>query len=198
MNNKRTVYGVGYLNGEKPCQNKQYEYEHELWSSMLSRCYGGGKHSEHYANCSASDNFKDYSYFKKWCSKQIGFNCKDENKGIFHLDKDILIKGNKVYSEDTCCFVPAEINCAMVSPKPHNKTLALPLGVSKRKDRAKFSATLACYGRNKHLGSFTTVEEAVDAWKVAKSLYFLELAEKWKDIVDPRVYSALVERANSL
>lgn len=198
MNNKRTVYGVGYLNGEKPWQNRQYEYEYELWSGMLSRCYGGGKHSEHYTNCSVSDNFKDYRYFKKWCSKQIGFNCKDENKGIFHLDKDILIKGNKVYSEDTCCFVPAEINCAMVSPKPHNKTLSLPLGVSKRKDRSKFSATLACYGKVKHLGSFMTVEEAETAWKIAKSLHILELAEKWKDRLDTRVYVALVERTNSV
>ncbi len=198
MDNKRTVQGVGYLNGEKPWKNRQYEYEHELWSSMLNRCYGRGAISKYHNDCSVSDNFKDYSYFKMWCNQQIGFNYRDEKKGLFHLDKDLLSNGARIYSEETCCFIPAEINCALPSPKPLNKTSALPLGVSKRKDRAKFSATLACYGRVKHLGSFTTVEDAEAAWKVAKSLYFLELAEKWKDIVDPRVYSALVERANRL
>ena len=198
MIGKETMCGVGYLNGENPCSKGNCEYEYEIWSSMIQRCYGHGVLSKQYKGCSVSDNFKDYSYFKMWCNQQIGFNYRDEKKGLFHLDKDLLSNDARIYSEETCCFIPAEINCALPSPKPLNKTSALPLGVSKRKDRVKFSATLACYGRNKHLGSFTTVEEAVDAWKVAKSLYFLELAEKWKDIVDPRVYSALVERANSL
>ena len=198
MENKGTVQGVGYLNGEKPWKNRQYEYEYELWSGMINRCYGKGKDSEYYTNCSVSENFKDYSYFKSWCNKQTGFKCKDENRGIFHLDKDVLCKGEKIYSEETCCFIPAEINCAVVSPKPINKTLSLPLGVSKRKDRAKFSATLARYGKAKHLGSFTTVEDAEAAWKIAKSLYILELAEKWRARIDVRVYLALVDRAKDL
>ena len=198
MIGKETMYGVGYLNGEKPYSKGNCEYEYEIWSSMMQRCYGRGASSKYHNDCSVSDNFKDYSYFKMWCNQQIGFNCRDGKKGLFHLDKDLLSNDARIYSEETCCFIPAEINCALPSPKHLNKTLALPLGVSKRKDRVKFSATLACYGRVKHLGSFITVEEAVNAWKVAKSLYFLELAEKWKDIVDPRVYSALVERANRL
>ena len=45
MENKGTVQGVGYLNGEKPWKNRQYEYEYELWSGMISRCYGKGKDS---------------------------------------------------------------------------------------------------------------------------------------------------------
>lgn len=194
---QNTVCGVGYWNKdeEKPWQDGQYEYEYQLWSGLINRCYGK-KPPKAYRGCTVSDEFKNYSYFKIWCRKQVGFNCKDEKKALFHLDKDILSIGNKTYSENTCCFIPSEINCAMVSSSLKNKEL--PTGVSKRKDRDSYSATLACYGKVKHLGSFSTVESAVQAWKIAKSLHILELANKWEGKIDKRVYDALLKISEEL
>ena len=97
--------------------------EYKAWYSMLRRCYDATKGVEFkaYEGCTVSDTFKTYSNFKKWCHSQVGFN----NIG-WHLDKDLLVKGNKVYSPETCCFLPPEINILIVCNKTDRGTL--PIG----------------------------------------------------------------------
>ena len=78
---------------------------------MLRRCYSITYKKKHptYEGCECSENFRSYEYFYEWCNEQIGFNNKN-----WQLDKDLLTKGNKVYSESTCVFIPAEINLLLV------------------------------------------------------------------------------------
>ena len=103
------------------------------------------------------------------------------------MDKDILVKGNKIYSEDTCCFVPREINSLFVKRKKSRGNFAL--GVDYKKSVKKFRARCG----NKHLGLFNTELEAFYAYKQAKETYIKEVANKWKDQIDPRVYNALMK-----
>ena len=132
-----------------------------------------------------SDNFKYYPYFKNWCSKQVGFG----NKG-WQLDKDILIKGNKIYSEDTCCFVPAEINSLFI--KCDRSRGEYPIGVNYHKRDRKYVAKISRFKEDIHLGYFYTPDEAFNAYKEAKEAYIKEVANKWKDQIDLRVYEALM------
>ena len=103
-----SVRGVGVLGNKYPSNvNGVKTKEYILWSNMLQRCYSDDfkKKQTTYEDCEVSENFKSYEYFYEWCNEQIGFN--DEG---WHLDKDLLVKGNKVYSEDTCVFLPKEIH----------------------------------------------------------------------------------------
>lgn len=192
MNKEATVYGVGFINEEKTRKDGKFYPEYSLWASILARCYPKKltKAKLSYQDCYVSENFKDYSYFKKWCNNQIGFQCVDDNGRAFHLDKDILIKGNKVYSEDTCCFVPPEINSLFV--KSNARRGEYLIGVFYRNDRKKYQASMNCVEGSNFIGYFNTEIEAFKAYKKAKESKLKDVAELYKDKIDHRVYDALM------
>ena len=109
----------------------------------------------------------------------------------WHLDKDILIKGNKVYSKDSCCFVPREVNMLLI--KSDKSRGEWPVGVGFYKQNGRFQSNLRINGKSQHLGYFTTPEEAFFAYKAAKEAYIKAVAEKWKHQLDERVYQALIK-----
>ena len=171
-----SIYGKGIL-GEGFKQSDSQSYSFQLWKNMLKRCYSevSFKKSPSYEQCLTSETFNHYQQFKTWCNQQLGFG----NTG-WELDKDILVKGNKVYSEDTCCFVPKEINLLLVK---HDKGRGnYSLGVDYHKSRKQFRARCS----DKHLGWFNTEIEAFNAYKTAKEDYIKSLANKWKDQIDPK------------
>jgi hypothetical protein len=149
------------------------------------RCYSP-KYQEKfptYIGCSASENFKSYSYFHEWCQSQIGFG--QEN---YHLDKDLLFKENKLYSEETCLFLPQELNNLLVSCGACRGNY--PVGVSAY--QGKFEAQCSHNASSKHLGRFDTIEEAFQAYKEVKEAFIKRQAEKWKAYIDPRAFAALM------
>ena len=184
-----SVHGVGVTGTKYPITvDDVITKEYELWVHMLQRCYSDSfkKKRPTYEDCKCSENFKSYEYFCEWCHSQIGFNNKD-----WQLDKDLLVKGNKVYNEFTCVFLPQEINKILTkstaSRGEHligvhwcNTKEAFVLQVSKSK------------GKREHLGYFKTELEAFNAYKVAKEAFVKEQANKFKSQIDPRAYEALM------
>ena len=188
-----SVYGVGILGAKyQSTINGVQTKEYGLWCHMLERCYSDSfkKKRPTYEVCEVSNNFKSYEYFYEWCHKQIGFG-NDGNGNPFHLDKDLLVKGNKVYSENTCVFIPSEINSLLVkSTASRGKHL---IGVSwNKRDKAFVAMVSRDKGQSEHLGSFKTEIEAYNAYKTAKESFVKEQAEKWKDKIDERAYNALM------
>ena len=180
----RLVYGVGVNDGEYKTYdilNKKHVREYHLWKGVLKRCY---TETKFYDGCSMSENFKRYSYFYEWCNEQVGFN----NEG-WHLDKDILINGNKLYSEDTCVFVPSEINKFFTFRKRNRGEY--PIGVSYHKASSKYSSTCSAKSKSTHLGTFTTVESAFEEYRKVKKEQALDLVDKWEGFVDNRVCEKL-------
>ena len=156
-------------------------YNH--WMSMLERCYGGRVQGA-YKDCSVCEEWMVFSGFNKWFNEQQ-YKCQEE----YHLDKDILIKGNKVYSPETCCLVPPEINVSLTRRPKNNRDL--PIGVYHSKNNKRFFAVIDVNRKQVRLGTFDTIEEAFLAYKKARESQIKTLADKYKDLIDPHVYEAL-------
>ena len=184
-----SVYGVGIVGNKYPIKvNDVQTKEYGLWKSMFRRCYSDNfkKKNPTYIDCEVSDKFKSYEYFYEWCNKQIGFGVDG-----FEIDKDLLIKGNKVYSESTCVFLPQEINTLLI--KCTASRGKHPIGVCWNKTKKSFVAHVGkSKGKQEHLGYFKTEIEAFNAYKQAKEAFIKEQANKWKDKIDPRAYEALM------
>ena len=188
-----SVCGVGVLGTKYPSEvNGVKTKEYDLWQSMLQRCYSDvyKKKRPTYEGCEVSDNFLHYEYFYEWCNKQIGFG-NDGNGNPFQLDKDLLIKGNKVYSEDSCVFIPQGIN--KVLTKRESMRGEHLIGVHWHNASRAFKAQVSkSAGKQEYLGSFNTEIEAFNAYKTAKESFIKEQANKWKSQIDERAYNALM------
>ena len=189
-----SVFDVGIVGTNYPATGDgRITKEYNRWYSMLERCYSDTFKKKYltYEGCEASENFKSYEYFYEWCQKQIGFN-NEGNGNPFQLDKDLLIKGNKVYSESTCVFIPSEINSLLVKHEALRGEHLI--GVHWSKTHKAFKATVRKNkGGREHLGYFATELEAFNAYKTAKESFIKEQAEKWKDKIDERAYEALMK-----
>ena len=116
----KLVCGVGFNDKTKPTWvDGKVVKEYNLWQSMLERCFSEKLQTRcpTYIGCSVSDNFLHYSFFYDWCQEQIGFGKVDDKGRGWCLDKDLLLIGNKTYSETTCVFVNDKTRPAKVDGK---------------------------------------------------------------------------------
>ena len=194
MSRRKLAYGVGVNDWHTNISNGSSKHipEYKMWVRMLERSL-----SEKWKT--GNPTYKDVSVDPVWhsmtkfiedVSTLVGYE--QAINDSWHLDKDLLVKGNKTYSKDTCCFIPIEINSLMVMHRSSRG--AHPCGVHFRKRYTKrpYCAVISRGGAYKTLGYFATAEEAFYVYKEAKEAYIKEVANKWKDQIDPRAYNALM------
>jgi hypothetical protein len=194
IKSNKLVHGIGFKGMDYPSYDgEKMLKEYDLWKSMLLRCtnkYWIKKPT--YAGVTCSENFKSYTFFYEWCQEQVGFKNVDEKGNYWQLDKDLLIKGNKVYSEDVCVFVPQRLNSLLI--KYDAKRGDYPIGVSWCEKRGKFQT--GCrdnFGVARNLGRYYTVEESFQAYKKFKEATIKQAANDYKEVLDVRVYQALMQ-----
>ena len=187
-----SVFGIG-ITGLEPTRDENGELldSYICWNSMLKRCYSAKYQQKYptYIGCCVSEVWLYYSNFKKFYNETY---YEVENKTT-QLDKDILIKGNKIYSPETCIFVPNFINTLFV--KRQNDRGAFPIGVNYDKASKKYRAQLNIFENGKktrkNLGRFNTPEEAFKVYKQAKEAYIKEVADEYKDKIPAKLYEAM-------
>jgi hypothetical protein len=182
-------YGIGYLGeGKYKASVKGKEPRSIItWQGMLQRCYSEYSLINHptYDECFVCNEWLNYQNFAEWYENNY-YECSDGER--MTLDKDILIKGNKIYSPETCVFTPIKINNLFTKC---NKTRGeLPIGVTIYKN--KFIAQCHDgYGNNKKLGRFDNVEQAFKAYKEFKETVIKNIAEEYKNEIPYILYDAL-------
>lgn len=181
--NNHFIFGVGYYGSGDYSDKNTLAYT--VWHGMMRRCYRKDRTTKNvaYSQCVVCDEWLNFQNFKKWFQD----NYVD---GMF-MDKDILVKHNKVYSPKTCCFVPRLINNAF--EKRIAKRGCLPIGVtfSYRKSNP-YMAQIHMFSKHKNLGHFNTIQDAFLAYKTTKEDYLKQLATMYKNIIEPKVYRALM------
>lgn len=184
----KSIYNVGYLgigkHRTKECKKPTKVYN--KWFGIMERCYSEKYHKKQptYINCSVDERWHNFQVFGDWYDE----NYNPEYMQGWALDKDILVKGNKIYSPETCCFVPQEVNNLFNTRDNCRGTL--PIGVLKC--GKKYSAGFTRGGVSVHLGVFNTPTEAFEVYKTAKEEYIKEVADEWRGQISEICYHGML------
>ncbi len=175
--------GIGYRGSENvDCKSESYL----KWHDMIHRCYNAKflKRQPQYRGCTVCEEWLNYSNFKVWYDKNkiVGMD--------LDLDKDILFKGNKAYSPETCCFVSHVINTLFLSKKADRGDY--PIGVSYDKCKKKYRAEMSFMGKQIKLGWFGTAESAFARYKEYKEDFIRDMAVQYRDEMPDKVYEAMM------
>lgn len=183
-----SVLGVGYLGQGQYRTTGRFKKCYYTWVNMLLRCYNEKTQQKAptYKNCSVCKEWHNFQHFAEWYYSNLWG---EEKTKV--VDKDILVKNNKIYSPNTCVIIDQRINSLFTNRK--NFRGKQSLGVYKREDSYKASC---CFGdgKTKNIGTFSSEEEAFFAYKNEKEKYIKEVADeymsKYKDF--PKiVYDAM-------
>ena len=155
------VYGVG-IAGNKYItvdENSKSTKEYVIWYHILQRCFDEKwkKKRPWYKDVTCCDEWLYYPNFYEWLHSQSNFN-KWYNGYRWAIDKDILNKGNKIYSPDNCCLVPQNVNCLFLKRKAERGRY--PIGVRYTDDGFLACCNNPFTGRRKELGHYSTPEKA--------------------------------------
>ena len=184
-------FGVGYL-GEgkyKVSENGKLTDEYDIWYSMIKRCYDPKLHEKEstYKDCEVEDYLLNFQHMAEWISKNY-YEIPGER---MHLDKDILYKGNKVYSRETCIFVPQRINSLFI--KRDNDRGDSPIGATPTSSGNYQVQCNNVYGKHTYLGVYHTKEEAFRVYKEYKEKLIKEVIDSYEGIIPEPHYSRLRE-----
>lgn len=186
-----TVYDHGYIGyGKyKVSVDGKHTPQYIAWKSMLNRCYGERFHkiSPTYSDCVVCNDWLNYQNFAKWYDDNF-YVIEDEKMA---LDKDILTKGNKIYSPQNCVYVPTIIN--LLFTKRQKLRGKFPVGVSLSKNRKSYEAWSGNSKKRVYLGSYDTAYKAFSTYKNYKENIIKIVANHYKDLIPTSLFEAMIK-----
>ena len=183
------TFGIGYI-GEGKYKGKENGETHKyyaIWVSMLQRCYDP-KYQEKrptYKGCQVEDYLLNFQHMAEWIEENY-YEVPGEK---MCLDKDILYKGNKVYSRESCIFVPERINTLFIK---RNKSRGKdPIGVTELPSGNHQVICSDGYGKLIYLGTYSTKREAFRIYKEYKERVIKEVIDSYEGKIPEPFYSRL-------
>jgi hypothetical protein len=190
---EKTVCDVGYI-GEgdyKVSENSKHTKGYKAWHRMLQRCYYDKFHERNptYIGCKVCDEWLNFQNFAEWYEK----NYYEVEGETMCLDKDILVKHNKIYSTDTCIYVPQTIN--LLFTKNNSKRGESVIGTTPFKGKYVVQCHLINpkTGKSKYeyLGRYDTQEKGFEVYKYYKEKNIKEVADYFKNLIPKRLYDGM-------
>lgn len=187
----KRVYNVGFIGEGKYSSSDEQgniTIEYEEWRQMIRRCYEPYLINKFptYIYATVCEEWLNFQNFAEWYEKEK-YKC---NKERLALDKDILIKGNKIYSPETCMLVPERINSLFVKA---DATRGLyPIGCNINKNNKLMVRCNTPEGRV-YLGQFPLNKpfQAFTCYKQFKENYIKQVADEYKDLIPQKLYEAM-------
>lgn len=173
---------IGLGNYKTSIDGKHTKY-YTMWKNMLQRCYSESYHlrTPTYIDCEVCEEWLNFQNFAKWFEDNYIEN--------YVLDKDLLIKGNKIYSLENCCFIPPEINSIIAGYTNRNKDL--PLGVQKCKKTKKYTASLTLNYKSICYGRYETIKEASNKVIELKNSHIKNILIQYKNNLSEKTFNAI-------
>lgn len=182
----KTIFNKGYLGNSVSKIDGVKKESYKVWYAMIQRCYKECYDEKPtYYPCEVCEEWLCYATFEKWYNE----NYYQVNNEVMHLDKDILFKGNKIYSPETCIFVPQGIN--KIFTKRDRFRGDYPIGVRLDKKSGQYAAFCNKFGKTIYLGVFGDPINAFKMYKKHKEKHIKNVAELYKCNIPDKLYKAL-------
>lgn len=177
---KRTVFGIGYLGCSDADANRE-NYVYTKWANMMQRCYDEETHKRkpYYAPCTVCIEWQNFSNFRVWFKE----NAMGDRK--VDLDKDIMIKGNTVYSQETCSLVTHFTNTIF-------EERGLDTNIVLNNATGKYDVSMYVMGKREEVGTFPTEKKARKGYIDYKQDYIKKHAKNCKGKVPNKTYEAMM------
>lgn len=183
-----TIRGIGYIGiGEyKTKENGKMTETYLAHKALFCRCYNPATHERQsrYKDCTVAPIWHNWQNFAEWYESHESFGLG------YHLDKDLLVRGNTVYSPETCVMLPRELNNLISESKPSSK--GYPRGVGKKNGANQYHVRVGGGKDRKYVGGYYTIEEASAAYVKAKERYVKNLALAWANRIEWKAFVALM------
>ena len=157
-----------------------------MWTHMMKRCYGNNRTKKNlsYVGCTVCEEWHNYQNFARWFEENYW------HADFYVLDKDILKKGNKVYSPDTCLLVDNYLNMMFTNTSNRDK-----YGY-KRKDNEWYVVNVSrrYFNQKSYIGQYPDAKTANMVYKQYKEKHIKQVANEYKEKYDGlpnKLYKAL-------
>lgn len=192
------LYGQGICDITGLDENGKQSKCYESWKGMFRRCYSDKwqEREPTYKGCSVCDEWKFFSNYKKWFDENY-YVCDGMTDKDMQLDKDILNKGNKVYSPNSCVFVPQIINTLFTKSNAIRNDLCIGVQYNSISKKFKYRSQASYYDFNEkrkkkiNLGNFNDKIEAFNTYKQFKEKNIKRMADHYKYDIPIKLYESM-------